>query len=148
MFPPLERKESEEGRERETGERGYRGERGKNEHECWEKTVTEGMAMQADHKQYSYRAITKTCRTHEPGQVPWETESADYSMLAFPFNSLFNTAHFQLRLPSLPFREPDPSQKCSHFLLMFSVKVLIFSSGCLPSLSGSRTRARNAYISF
>ena len=31
-----------------------------NEHECWEKTVTEGMAMQADHKQYSYREITKT----------------------------------------------------------------------------------------
>ena len=55
MFPPPERKESEEGRERETGERGYRGERGKNEHERWEKTVTEGMAMQADHKQYSYR---------------------------------------------------------------------------------------------
>ena len=33
-----------------------------NEHECWEKTVTEGMAMQADHKQYSYRYITKTSR--------------------------------------------------------------------------------------
>ena len=30
-----------------------------NEHECWEKTVTEGMAMQADHKKYSYREITK-----------------------------------------------------------------------------------------
>ena len=60
MFPPPEKKESEEERERETGERGYRGERGKNEHECWEKTVTEGMAMQADHKQYSYRKITKT----------------------------------------------------------------------------------------
>ena len=46
--------------ERETGETGYRGERRNNEHECWEKTVTEGMAMQADHKQYSYREITKT----------------------------------------------------------------------------------------
>ena len=37
------------------GERGYRGERRENEHDCWEKTVTEGRAMQADHKQYSYR---------------------------------------------------------------------------------------------
>ena len=127
-------------------------------------------------------------------------------MLTFPFNSLFKTVHFQLRLPSLPFREPDPSrrpglqtlcsilrasqvppdsirktafpprihdfqttrfysqncsptppqrpripdpsQKCSHFLLILSLKLLIFSSGCLPSLSGSRTRARNAYMSF
>ena len=51
MFPPPERKESEERRERERRERIYRGKRRENEHDCWEKTVTEGMAMQADHKQ-------------------------------------------------------------------------------------------------
>ena len=72
---------------------------------------------------------------------------SEAEMLTFPVNSLFQTDYFQLRLPSLPFREPDPSQKCLHVLSIFSLKVLIFSSGCLPSLSGSRTRARNAYIS-
>ena len=41
-----------------------------------------------------------------------------------------------------------PSQKCLHVISILSLKLLMFSSGCLPSLSGSRTRARNAYISF
>ena len=36
--------------QRDRRERDDRGERGKNEHECWEKTVTEGMAMQAGHE--------------------------------------------------------------------------------------------------
>ena len=62
-------------------------------------------------------------------------------MLTFPFNSLLHTDYFQLRLPSLPFREPDPSQKCSHFLSILSFKLLIFSSGCLPSLSGPLFRS-------
>ena len=44
-------------------------------------------------------------------------------------------------------RIPDPSQKCSHFLSILSSKLFMFSSGCLPALSGSRTRARNAHIS-
>ena len=60
-------------------------------------------------------------------------------MLTFPFNSLFKTAQFQLRLPSHFFRELDPSQKCSHFLSILSLNLFILSSGCLPSLSGSRT---------
>ena len=56
MLGNVERKGRRARREgRENGERGYRGEGRENEHECWEKTVTEGMAMQADHKQYSYR---------------------------------------------------------------------------------------------
>ena len=69
-------------------------------------------------------------------------------MLTFPINFLFKSAHFQLRLPSRPFRKPDPSQKCLHLLLTFSLKQLIFSSGCIFSLSGSRTRARNASMFF
>ena len=69
-------------------------------------------------------------------------------MLTCPVKSLIQTVHFQLRLLSLICREPDPSQKCLHFLSILSLKLLIFSSGCLPSLSGSRTRARNAYMSF
>ena len=60
-------------------------------------------------------------------------------MLTCPFTSLFKAANFQPRLPSVPIRQPDPSQKCSHFLSILSLKLLIFSSGCLPSLSGSRT---------
>ena len=60
-------------------------------------------------------------------------------MLAFPFNSLFKTAHFQLRLPPLTFRDPDPSQKCLHFLSILFLNLLMLSSGCLLSLSGSRT---------
>ena len=62
--------------------------------------------------------------------------------------TLLKTDHLQLRPLYHPFREPDPSQKCLHFQLTFSLKVLIFSSGCLPALSGSRTRARNAYMSY
>ena len=31
--------------------------------------------------------------------------------------------HFQLRLPSLPLRKPDPSQNCLHFQLRFSYKM-------------------------
>ena len=69
-------------------------------------------------------------------------------MLTIPFKFLFKTAYVQLRLHFLPFREPDPRQKCLQFLLTFFSKLFIFSSGCLPSLSGSRTRARNANISF
>ena len=32
-------------------------------------------------------------------------------MFTFPFNSLFKSAYVQLRLPPLPFREPDPSRR-------------------------------------
>ena len=62
-------------------------------------------------------------------------------MLTFPFNFLFKFVHFQLRLPSLPFREPDPSQKCLHFLSILSLKLVMFRSGCLPSLSGPLFRS-------
>ena len=78
---------------------------------------------------------------------PFPRAGPNPEVLTFPSNSLFKTVHIQLRPLYHPFREPDPSQKCLHFQLTFSLKVLIFSSGCLPSLSGSRTRARNAYIS-
>ena len=55
-------------------------------------------------------------------------------MFTFHFNFLFKTAYFQLRLPSLPLREPDPSQKCKHVLSILSSKLLIFNSGCHLSL--------------
>ena len=79
---------------------------------------------------------------------PFPGAGPEPEMLTIPFNVLFKSAHVQLRLPSLPFRDPDPSQTCLHFQLTFSLKWFIFSSGCLPSLSGSRTQPRNAYISF
>ena len=50
----------------------------------------------------------------------------------------FDSQNCSPTLPQRP-RIPDPSQKCSHFLSILSLKLLIFSSGCLPSLSGSRT---------
>ena len=78
---------------------------------------------------------------------PFPGAGPNPEVLTFPMNFLFKSAHFQLRPLYHPFRKPDPSQKCLPFLLFLFLKVFIFSSGCLPSLSGSRTRARNAYIS-
>ena len=46
-----------------------------------------------------------------------------------PINFLFKSAHVQLRLPSLIFRDPGPSQKCLHFPLISCLDLLIFSSG-------------------
>ena len=89
-----------------------------------------------------------TCSGSSGSRQSSHVQLPEPEMLTFPINFLCKIAHFQLRLPSLPFREPDPSQKCLHFQLTFSLKLLIFSSGSLPSLSGSRTRARNANMSF
>ena len=44
--------------------------------------------------------------------------------------------------------EAGPELEMLTFPINFSLKLFIFSSGCLPSLSGSRTRTRNAYISY
>ena len=40
----------------------------------------------------------------------------ELKILTFPINFLLKSAHFQLRLPSRPFRKPDPGQKCVHWV--------------------------------
>ena len=47
---------------------------------------------------------------------PFPAAGPEPEILTFPFNFLFKSAHFQLRLPFLPFRQPNPSQKCLHLL--------------------------------
>ena len=66
-------------------------------------------------------------------RIPDIPRSSEPEMLTFPFNYLFKTDHFQLRLPSLPFREPDPSQECLHFLFNSFFKAVYFQLR-LPSL--------------
>ncbi len=51
----------------------------------------------------------------DPNGIVFKHAGPEPEMLTFPINFLFKTVYFQLRLPSLPFREPDPSQKCLHF---------------------------------
>ena len=50
-------------------------------------------------------------------------------MLRFSFHLRFKTAHFQLRLPSLPFREPP---EMLTFLLIFLCKAAHFQLRLLP----------------
>ena len=58
-----ERREERGEKREERGERGERRETREREHECWENTVTEGMAMQA-HEQNSCRLRARMPREH------------------------------------------------------------------------------------
>ena len=94
-----------------------------------------GSRTRARNTYNSFELSLSNCSFSAPAAFPpFPGAGPEPNMQTCPFNFLFKTVHFQLRLPSLPFREPDPSQKCLHFQLTFSSKVVIVISGCLPLL--------------
>ena len=66
---------------------------------------------------------SKVLRSFLDACPSWSSFSPGPEMLTCPFNSFFKSVHVQLRLPSLSFREPDPSQKCLHGGITFDCKM-------------------------